>query len=128
MTGWAGRVLGIAVAACALLLPASRAQAQHGHAGGHHGGYRDGSHFYAEHPSGGYGRSPRMHGSYAPSGHAGGYGYRRHRANYGRDGSHYAYSPYAHGRPPHTGYGIRWPGHSPSVRSHRYRGGHHQHH
>lgn len=131
MTGWAGRVLGIAVAAGALLLPAGRMLAQHGHGGGHHGGYRDGSHFYGEHRGGGHGGhdGSRTHGSYALGSHDGGYGlYPRHRANYGRHGSYYAYSRYACGWPPYAGYDIRWPRHSPSIRSYRYRRGHHQHH
>jgi hypothetical protein len=127
MTAWAGRVLGIAVAAGALLLPASRVRAQHDHGSGHHGGYRGGSHFYGEHRGGGYGGH---HGGsrYALSGHDGAYRYYpRHRANYGRHGGYYAYSPYAYSRPPYTSYDTRWPRHSPSVRSYRYRRGHHRH-
>ncbi len=132
MTGWAGRVLGIAVAVGALLLPASKVLAQHGHGSGHHGVYSEGAHFYGGPRGGGHGGHAGgswTHGSYALGGHDGGYGYYpRHRANYGRHGGYHAYSPYAYGRRPYVGYDIRSPRHSPYVRSYRYRRGHQQHH
>ncbi len=131
MTGWAGRVLGIAVAAGALLLPASGVLAQHGHGSGRHGGYRGGSHFYGAHHDGGYAGhdgGTRMHGSYALGGRDAYRYYPRHRANYGRYGGHHAYPPYAYSLPPYTSYDTRLPRHLPSVRSYRYRRGTHRHH
>lgn len=132
MTGIAGlRVLGV-MAAVALLVPAGRAMAQHGHGGEHHGGYHDGSQGYGEHSRGDHYSSPRTQGRYAFDGHEGGYRYYpRHRSRYARHGDYYSYSPYAYS-PPYAGYEIG-PLHGrqyarPYARSHRYRRGHHYRH
>lgn len=89
MTGTAGlRVLGV-MAAAALLVPAGRAMAQHGHGSGHHGGYHDGSQGYGEHSRGDHYSSPRTQGRYAFDGHENGYRYHpRHRSHHARHGDY----------------------------------------
>lgn len=132
MTGMAGlRVLGVMLAV-ALLVPAERAMAQHGHGGEHHGAYPDGSHGYGEPSRGDHYSSPRTHGRYSFDGHENGYRYDpRHRSQHARHGDYNSSSPHAYA-PPYASYEIG-PLHGrqsarPYARSHRYRRGHHYRH